>query len=194
MERTLYRCKVKATDREGDHLRWSLNWAFARRGELRLTDRAIHCGDWEIPYPEIDDAVLLAVPMRIGTSYNLRVKSRGKTYNFALRSTSAWRWRLDPYWLGGTPFPMRQEVAIIDWEGSRRFVMMLMLLQLTVVCLLFLVVEIVGQACGFLPGGVKHYSLILFGWCAAAVLVLAECLLRRSQGSEVIPKLTCWNV
>jgi hypothetical protein len=109
----VYRCKTKATDREGDRLRWSLNWAFARRGELRLTDVAIQCGDWTIPYAEIDDAVLLAVPMWFGTAYNLRVKSRGKTYNFALKSTSAWRWTLDPFWSGATPFPIRRETARI---------------------------------------------------------------------------------
>jgi hypothetical protein len=158
METTLYRCKVKATDREGDILRSSLNWAFARRGELRLTDRAIHCGDWYIPYTEIDDAVLLAVPLRIGTSCNLGVKSRGKTYNFALRSTSAWRWRLDPYWLRGTPFPMRQEFAIIDWSGSQWFQVKMLFLIQTAACALFLVVEIVGQACGFLPKGAPRWA------------------------------------
>lgn len=113
MIEVVYRCKIKATDREGDHLRRSLNWAFARRGELRLTDRAIECGDWTIPYEEFDDAVLLALPTRFGTSYNLRVKSRGKTYHFQLRSTSTWRWTLDSFWLGTTPFPIRRETARI---------------------------------------------------------------------------------
>jgi hypothetical protein len=185
MERTLYRCKVKATEREGDQLRWSRNWAFARRGELRLTDRAIRCGDWTIPYLEIDDAALLVVPMKFFTAYNLRVKSQGETYTFALRSTSAWRWKLDPYWLGETPFPMRQEVAIIDREGSTRFVMMLMLFQSTAACLLFLVVLIAGEASGYIPGGVKNCPLILAGWGAAAAPVFAECLWRRLKARKL---------
>ena len=54
----VYRCKTKVTDREGEHIRHSINWLFARRGELCLTDRAIECGDWTIRYAEIDDAVL----------------------------------------------------------------------------------------------------------------------------------------
>ena len=113
MGEVVYRCKTKATDRGGHHPRWSLNWAFARRGELRLTDLAIQCGDWTIPYAGIDDAVLLAVPTRFGTAYNLRVKARGKTYHFQLRSTSAWRWTLDSFWLGAIPFPIRRETAHI---------------------------------------------------------------------------------
>lgn len=125
MERVIYRCKVKATDRERDQLRWSFNWSFARarRGELRLTDRAIQCGDWTIPYAEFDDAALLAVPMQFFTAYNLRVKSRGKTYNFALKSTSAWHWRLDPFWLGTLPFPLRKEVAYINYRDSMPLLM-----------------------------------------------------------------------
>ena len=64
---------------------------------------------------------------------------------------------------------MRREVAVIDWEGSRRFVgRMLFLLQI-VACLLFLVAQIVGQACGFLPGGVEQWAPILFAWCVTAI-------------------------
>ncbi len=96
--------------------------------------------------------------MKFSTAYSLRVKSLGKTYNFALRSTSAWRWRLDPYWLGATPFPMRQEFAIIDWEGSRRFLGRMLLLGQVVACSLFLVVQIVGEACGICPGGVQGWA------------------------------------
>jgi hypothetical protein len=111
MGRVIFTCKTKATDREGDRLRWSLNWAFARRDELHVTDEAIQCGAWTIPYAVIDDAVLLVIPTGFGIAYNLRVKSRGETYHFQLRSTSAWRWTLDPFWLGATPFPIRRETA-----------------------------------------------------------------------------------
>jgi hypothetical protein len=114
MDQVIYRCKTKATDREGDLIRPSLNWAFARRGELRLTDRAIECGDWTIPYEEVDDAVLLAIPTRFGIAYNLKIKSQGRTYQFQVSSNSGLRTIVDPFWFGETPLPLRKEAAHID--------------------------------------------------------------------------------
>jgi hypothetical protein len=119
MGEVVYRCKTKATDREGDHIRWSVNWLFARRGELRFTERAIECGDWTILYAEIDDAVLLAIPTQWGTAHNLLIKSRGKTYQFQLKSTSLLRLVIDPYLLGETPFPLRRQTTYIGWRVSK---------------------------------------------------------------------------
>lgn len=119
MHRNIYRCKTKATDREGDLIRFSTNWAFARRGELRLTDRAIECGDWTIPYEDIDDAVLLAIATPWGTSHTLKIKFEGTTYQFQLKSTSSWRNVTDPFWLGETPLPLREETAYVDWRASK---------------------------------------------------------------------------
>lgn len=116
MGEVIYSFKAKATDREGDQLRWSLNWGFARRGELRFTDQSIECGDWIIPYESIDDAVLLAIPTRFFTAYNIRVKSRGKTYNFQLKSPSAGGWKHDPFPVEEAPFPIRREFARIGFR------------------------------------------------------------------------------
>jgi hypothetical protein len=80
-----------------------------------------------IRYSEIDDAVLLAIYPAWIHGYVLRVKPRGKTYQFRILSTSHWWWVLDPFWLGETPFPMRREVANLDWQGSkemRRFILL----------------------------------------------------------------------
>jgi hypothetical protein len=117
MDEVVYRCRTKATDKEGDHLRLSVNWAFARRGELRLTRTAIECGDWTIPYDTIDDAALIGVPTNIGNAYTLRVKSMDKTYQFQLKSISSWRWVLDPFWLGPTPMPLRRVVGRFEWKS-----------------------------------------------------------------------------
>lgn len=119
MDRIIHRCKTKATDRERDSVRFSFNWLFARRGELRLTECSIACGDWTIPYEEVEDAVLLAVPTRWWTDYNLKIRSRGKTYQFQLKSISYWRYLIDPFWFGETPLPLRYEVACIDWRASK---------------------------------------------------------------------------
>jgi hypothetical protein len=124
MERVIYRCMTKATDREGDVIRASFNSLFARRGELRLTGHAIECGDWTIAYAEIDDAVLLTISMRMWwvfrwTAYTLKIKARGKTYLFQLPFISLWRSIIDPFWFGETPLPLRDEVTYYDWEASK---------------------------------------------------------------------------
>lgn len=72
MGEIVYRCKTKATDREGDQFRPSLNWVFARSDELQLTTPGLECGDWVIAYAEIDDAVLGVTP-RNGTNCTPRV-------------------------------------------------------------------------------------------------------------------------
>ncbi len=129
----IYQCRTRATNREGDRLRFSLNWALARRAELRLTTSALECGDWTIPYDRIDDAVLVAVPFGRDNAYNLRIEAMGTTYQFQLKSTSPWRFVLDPFWLGPTPLALRREVGRVDWWGPTR-------LGLTVL-VLFLILE-----------------------------------------------------
>jgi hypothetical protein len=123
MSEVVYRCKTKATDREGDQFRLSFNWMLAKFYELRLTRREIQCGDWTIPYAEIDDAVLMAIAPPYILGYVLRVKSRGKTYQFRLLSTSPWwgwgLWDLDRFWLGDIALPLRRELVNLDWRGSR---------------------------------------------------------------------------
>jgi hypothetical protein len=116
MSELIYRCKTKATNREGDRLRFSVNWVFARRAELRLTTEALECGDWTIPYVEINDAALLAVPTVFGTAHTLKIKSGCKTYLFQLKSTSLWRLETDKFWFEETPLALRTERAQIHWR------------------------------------------------------------------------------
>ena len=122
MSEVVYRCKTKATDKEGDDFRISRNWMLAKFYELRLTRREIQCGDWTIPYAEIDDAVLMAISPPYILGYTLRVKSRGKTYQFRLLSTSPWWWDLDRFWLGDTALPLRRELVDLDWRGSEDWI------------------------------------------------------------------------
>ena len=119
MSDVVFSCNTKATDKEGDSFRISRNWYVSDFYELRLTTRRIECGYWTIRCSEIDDAVLLAIYPAWIHGYVLRVKSRGKTYQFRIFSTSHWWCVLDPFWLGETPFPMRREVANLDWQGSK---------------------------------------------------------------------------
>lgn len=114
MPETIFQCWTKTTWREGERLRFSFHWAFARRAKLILTDTELVCGDWRIPYTEMEDAVLATVPTLLGTACNLMVWWQGRTYQFQLKSQSLWRMTIHPFWNGPLPFPARREERYIE--------------------------------------------------------------------------------
>ncbi len=54
----LYRCYVKGTTSETEEPRRSQNWAKARRAWLRVYADRVECGDWVIPYGDVQHAIL----------------------------------------------------------------------------------------------------------------------------------------
>lgn len=101
MDEILHQCWTKATTAEGDDVRRSLSWVTARRARLRVTRHALVCGDWTIPYQEIQEAVLFSIYSIFIPGYVLRVKTKDVTYQFGLN------W--GRFWQGELPFPVRRE-------------------------------------------------------------------------------------
>jgi hypothetical protein len=112
MDGVLFRCRVRGTTREGDRVRLSLNWIFARRAYLVLTGTALVCGDWVIPYAEIEDAVLVS----LGAHWRLIVRGREKVYQFIIPPITFWSTKpaIDPFWDGPLPFPLRRLTGHIE--------------------------------------------------------------------------------
>ena len=108
MTKVLHRCMTKATTSEGDDVRRSFNWAVSRRGILEVQPDALACGDWVIPYREIDEAVLYSVRQMLIPGYVLLVKSRGVVYQFGLN------W--GRFWTRDLPFPVRRERARLGYS------------------------------------------------------------------------------
>jgi hypothetical protein len=110
----LFRCRVRGTNREGERIRLSLNFAFARRADLILTDTELVWGDWSIPYAEIEDAVLVSLGSSVW--FRLIVRGRGQVYQFLLPPASRWTWEAkpDPFWDGPLPFPLRRVAGQIE--------------------------------------------------------------------------------
>lgn len=108
MSELLHRCITKATTAEGDDIRYSLNWVLARRGTLKVWTDALVCGDWRIPYSEIEEAVLIRTSQMFIPGYVLRVKSHGAIYQFGLN--------LGRYWTRELPFPVRREKARLGYS------------------------------------------------------------------------------
>ncbi len=104
-----FRTRTKATHREGDRLRSSFNWMFARRAGLTLGQDRLTCGDWCLPYAEFDRAAVVSVRSEFGPGLTLMVWHRGRVYQFQMRSESSWRFVPHPYWSGPLPFPAARE-------------------------------------------------------------------------------------
>jgi hypothetical protein len=134
---TIFYCRTKATSREGGHIRFSWNWAFARRTRLILTDESLVCGDWTIPYPEIEDAILVSVRY-YGWSRTLFVKWRERIFQFQLKSESWWRQIIRPFWDGPLPFPVRYETRRIERRGIGDPVNQVCMVMLAVLGLIWL--------------------------------------------------------
>jgi hypothetical protein len=130
----LFRCRVRGTTREGDRVRVSPNWAFARRDDLILTSSEMRCGDWSIPYAEIDDGLLVSIPLRwgLGEQRRLLVSGRGKVYQFILPVVSIWKWKLevDPFWDAQLPFPVRREKRAYELRSVVLLIMVYLMLTL----------------------------------------------------------------
>src|SRR5262245_53602550 len=110
MSDVIFRTRTKATDREGERIRSSLNWLFARRAVLVLGPDALTCGDWRLPYAEFESATLVTIPTAFGAARTLMVRCRGRTYQFQLPTESTWRVVTHPFWDGPLPFPVAREV------------------------------------------------------------------------------------
>ena len=100
MKKPLFKCMTKATTAEGDDLRRSWNWVTSRRGTLKVMPDALVCGDWRIPYDDIDEAILFSI-WTIYPGFLLRVKSGDTIYQFGLN------W--NRFWKNDLPFPVSRE-------------------------------------------------------------------------------------
>lgn len=101
MEKIIHKCIAKATKKEGENIRCSLNWASSRRGRLYIMADSLKCGNWKIPYSEIDEAIVYSMPWLFTRAYILFVKSKGQIYQFGLNPSR--------FWKGELPFPVKRE-------------------------------------------------------------------------------------
>jgi hypothetical protein len=92
------------TTRTGDVRVLARAWRHCvREGKLRVLSDALEFEDWRIPYTDLEEAVLTRV-QAISPSYFLRIKVKGKPYQFAIRKGGS-------VLQGDLPFPVRRASA-----------------------------------------------------------------------------------
>jgi len=104
MAELLHKCMTKATTAEGDQRKYGPNWITSRRASLKIFDDHLECGNWDIPYSEIQNAVLCSFRsffLRI-PGYILTIETTDKTYHFGLNGWGKF-WKNDP------PFTVARE-------------------------------------------------------------------------------------
>ena len=108
MANLLHQCMTKATIAEGGELRHSLNWVTSRRGLLKVFADRLECGDWAIPYGDVEEATLFRVRQLFIPCYVLRVKAGGRTYQFGLNPGR--------FWGGELPFRVNRETGSLGYS------------------------------------------------------------------------------
>lgn len=58
MSELIYKCFCKATNSEKGEPRYSHNWVLARRDWLKIFPDRFECGDWEIPFEDVSEALV----------------------------------------------------------------------------------------------------------------------------------------
>ena len=94
----------EATTGTGDMRVLAQSWRNCRReGTLRVLSDALEFEEWRVPYTDLDDAVVTRI-QAIRPGYFLRIRAKGKPYQFAILKGGS---SLD----GELPFPVRRASA-----------------------------------------------------------------------------------
>lgn len=110
MAELLHKCMTKATIAEGDQRKYGPDWVTSRRASLKVFDDHLDCGNWHLPFSEIESAVLYSfrsVFLRI-PGYILTFETSDRTYHFGLNGWGA-------FWRNELPFTATRE------EGKLQF-------------------------------------------------------------------------
>ena len=103
MHESILSCAVKAVENDGDLLECGPKWIVAHRGTLELFKDRLRCGNWEIRYENINQAVLTSFqsPILRIPGHVLAVKTETKTYHFGVNNNG--------YWAGNLPFDVARQ-------------------------------------------------------------------------------------
>ena len=93
-----------STGRSSPHHPQTLTWSqtCSRRNVLQVTETELRCGNWTIPYTEIEQATLMGWRSWLGIpGAVLVVKVKVRTFQFGLMGSK--------FWEGELPFPVERK-------------------------------------------------------------------------------------
>lgn len=120
MSKLLHSCMAKATTAEGEQLQYGPNWVLARRATLKIFDDHLECGDWSVPYEQMQSATLYSIrSFLLVPSYVLQVNTTEKQYHFGLNWGAFWKEEL--------PFKVNREKGKVKYSKFSIVVRLLLL-------------------------------------------------------------------
>jgi hypothetical protein len=78
-----YRAFCKAIISQSEEPRISGRWAFSRRAWFKMFDDCIRCGNWTIPFDQIDQVIVYHFRRQLVPGTVLTISANGTIYQFA---------------------------------------------------------------------------------------------------------------
>ena len=82
MDEPIYKCWTKATNMEGETLRRSHHWITSRRAWFKIFTDRIECGNWNIPFEKIQEAVVYRGKQMLIPVTVIKIEAFGQNYQF----------------------------------------------------------------------------------------------------------------
>jgi hypothetical protein len=77
-----------------EEFEYGLKWITSRRGFLKVFGNRLECGDWRIPYPDFEEAVLFQTRSGIIPCFILKIRTNENTFQFGLNGNRYWKGQL----------------------------------------------------------------------------------------------------
>lgn len=78
----IYKCFCKGTNREASSPRRSHNWATAKRAWFRIYEDRVECGEWVIPFNNVERAIVYRTSSLFMPVSILHLTTSGESYQF----------------------------------------------------------------------------------------------------------------
>ena len=82
MTKPIYKCWTKTTNKEGETPSQSFNWITSRRGWFKVFTDRIECGNWKIPFAEVQEMIVYRGKQMLIPVTVLQIEIPGETYQF----------------------------------------------------------------------------------------------------------------
>ena len=82
MTEPIYKCLTKVTNKAAGTPSHSFNWVISRRGWFKIFTDRIECGNWKIPFAEVQEMLVYRGKQMLIPVTVLQIETSGETYQF----------------------------------------------------------------------------------------------------------------
>lgn len=105
---TIRRFMTKGVKGAAESFEYGMSWVTARRATLVVHEDRLQCGDWNIPYASISEAILFRTRQMFIPCYILKIRTASDAYQFGLNPSK--------FWKGSLPFPVVRQKGRLQYS------------------------------------------------------------------------------